>query len=126
VARTQVDTISSARRQSLAEISHQLDLIESELKRIGFWNADPPDLRARFATGELKSFLDAPSFELWLQQVFIPNARDGVARGELPKESAVGLAALRQYEYHSSVFAAKNLLSLLDDFDEMVERYGRS
>ena len=119
-------TTSQRRLQRLAEIGHQLDLIESEMKRIGFWSADAPDLQAKFATGEMKSFIDAPSFELWLQQVFIPNARDGVARDELPMEIQVGLAALHQYEYHSCVPAAQKLLSLLNDFDDMVERYGRS
>lgn len=114
------------RHRLLAEIGRLIDLIESELKRIGYWSPNPPDLRSRYATGEMKTFLDAPSFELWLQQVFIPNARDAVAKDALPKKSEVGLAALRQYDYHSTVPEAHNLLSLLSEFDEMVERCGRS
>jgi len=114
------------RQRLLAEIGGQLERIEAEMKRIGYWSPDPPDLRARFAAGEMQTYLDAPSFELWLQQVFIPNARDGVASDQLPASSQVGLAALRQYDYHSYVPEAQALLALLNQFDEMVERYGRS
>jgi uncharacterized protein YqcC (DUF446 family) len=110
----------------LARIGQQLELIEAEMKRIGYWSAAPPDLRAKFETGEMRSYLDAPSFELWLQQVFIPNARDAVAGDALPQTSQVGLAALRQYDYHSQVPQAEQLLALLNRFDEMVEDYGRS
>lgn len=116
----------SRRQQRLAEIGHQLDLIEAEMKRIGYWSAAPSDLRAKFEAGEMRSYLDAPSFELWLQQVFIPNARDGVAGDQLPKNSQVGLAAMRQYDYQSNVPEAQELLALLNCFDEMVERHGRS
>ncbi|MGH8540267.1 MAG: YqcC family protein, partial [Stenotrophobium sp.] len=119
-------TTTSPRQQRLAKIGQQLDLIEAEMKRIGYWSAEPPDLQAKFASGEMQSYTDAPSFELWLQQIFIPNARDGVASDELPEQSQVGLMALRQYEYQSSVPVAQQLLSLLNDFDDMVERYGKS
>lgn len=95
------------------------------MKRIGYWSADPPDLRTRYASGEMKTYLDAPSFELWLQQVFIPNARDAVANDALPQHSHVGLAAMRQYDYHSNVAEAQKLTSLLGDFDDMVERYAQ-
>lgn len=74
----------------------------------------------------MRTYLDAPSFELWLQQVFIPNAREGVATEDLPKKSQVGVMAMRQYDYHSTVPDAAELLRLLNDFDEMVESYGRS
>ena len=116
---------SEQRHQRLAGIGRQLDRIETELKRIGFWSADPPDLRAKYASGEMRTYLDAPSFELWLQQVFIPSARAGVASEDLPKKSQVGVMAMRQYDYHSRVPEAAELLRLLNDFDEMVESYGR-
>ncbi len=120
------DAAPPPRQRLLARIGHQLERIEAEMKRIGYWSADPPDLRAKFAAGEMSSYLDAPSFELWLQQVFIPNAREGVAGSQLPAGSQVGLMALRQYDYHSHVPDAQPLLALLNEFDEMVERYHRS
>lgn len=96
------------------------------MKRIGFWSADPPDLQASYASGEMRSYLDAPSFELWLQQIFIPNARQGVAGDALPQQSQVGLMAMRQYEYHDSLSEAQGLLALLNDFDDLIERHGLS
>src|SRR5438045_3002013 len=77
---------SAAQREHLDKLARQLDAIEAEMRRIGFWSADPPDLLAKFASGEMKSYLDAPSFELWLQQVFLPNARKAAAEADLPAQ----------------------------------------
>ena len=96
------------------------------MKRIGYWSLTPPDLQAKIAQGEMKSFVDAPPFELWLQQIFIPHARKAVSEGDLPKQSQVGLMALRQYDYHSHVPEAQGLLSLLHELDRLVEGYGRA
>lgn len=111
------------RQQQLAAIGRTLDEVEAEMKRIGFWSADPPDLQAAVAQGRIRSFLDAPSFELWLQQIFLPNARKAVAEANLPAQSQVGVMAMRQYDYHSSVPEAQTLLELLSAFDELVEGY---
>jgi uncharacterized protein YqcC (DUF446 family) len=101
-------------------LSEKLGQIEAEMKRIGYWQENPPDLRARYASGELHSYLDAPSFELWLQVIFLPNAREAVRTGTLPKGSQVGTMALRQYDYHSSVPEAEDLVRLLNEFDDLV------
>jgi uncharacterized protein YqcC (DUF446 family) len=99
----------------------QLDAIERELKRIGCWAKDPPDLQAEVAAGKIRSFLEAPSFELWLQCIFLPNARAAARSGALPSRSQVGLMAMRQYDYHSHDEAAQPLVKLLHDFDAIVE-----
>ncbi|HEX4350290.1 MAG TPA: YqcC family protein [Verrucomicrobiae bacterium] len=101
-------------------LSDKLDQVEAEMKRIGYWQENPPDLRARYASGELQSYLDAPSFELWLQVIFLPNAREAVQTDELPSGSQVGTMALRQYDYHSSVPEAGDLVRLLNEFDDLV------
>jgi uncharacterized protein YqcC (DUF446 family) len=112
----------SPRRQAL--LLAQLDRIEAEMKRIGYWSGNPPDLQAEFAAGRMQSFIDAPSFELWLQCVFLPNARQATRDNNLPTESQVGLMALRQYDYHSSVLEAHPLTRLLSEFDHLVEGPG--
>jgi uncharacterized protein YqcC (DUF446 family) len=99
----------------------QLDAIEREMKRIGYWEEEPPDLQAEVAAGTIRSFLDAPSFELWLQCIFLANARAAARNGALPSESQVGLMAMRQYDYHSHDEDAQPLLKLLHDFDAIVE-----
>jgi uncharacterized protein YqcC (DUF446 family) len=107
----------------LPQLSAQLSEIEAELRRLEWWSDQPPDLLAEVAAGRLKSYLDAPSFELWLQCVFLPNARARVAEGDLPAGSSVGEMARRQYDYHSSVEEAKPLLGLLRRFDELVLQF---
>jgi len=99
----------------------KLDEIEAEMKKIGFWQDNPPDLQAVFASGEMRSYLDAPSFELWLQCIFLPNARHAVQTETLPGDSQVGVMAIRQYDYHSIVPEAQRLAGLLHEFDKMVE-----
>lgn len=109
-----------SRSERLRRVLHQLDAIEAELRRLGWWSENPPDLLAEVRAGTLRTYLDAPSFELWLQCVFLPNARAAAESDALPSTSQVGLMALRQYDYHSSVPEAQPLLRLLHDFDSIV------
>lgn len=95
-------------------INEKLDQIEAEMKRIEYWNPNPPALKNT-------DFLAAPSFELWLQSVFIPNARKAVKDEQYIDKSEVGLMAMRQYDYHSYVPEAQNLLKLLFEFDKIME-----
>ena len=95
-------------------VNSKLDEIELEMKRIGYWAENPPQF-------EVESFLDAPSFELWLQCIFIPNARAAAAEDSYPAQSQVGLMAMRQYDYHSYVEEAQILLRLLQEFDTLIE-----
>jgi uncharacterized protein YqcC (DUF446 family) len=91
----------------------QLDRIELEMKRIGYWSEVP--------SGTFRAFTDAPSFESWLQHVFLVNARAAVRENRIPSQSQVGLMAMRQYDYHSSIPEAHPLMSLLGEFDAIVE-----
>ena len=101
-------------------ILNKLHEVEEEMKAIGYWSSNPPDLRARYASGELKTYIEAPSFELWLQTVFLPSAKEACGTGVFPKQSQVGVMALRQYDYHSSVPEAHRLMRLLFEFDKLV------
>ena len=111
----------------LAEIGRQLDAIEAEMKRIGYWQNDPPpELLARLAAGEISSYLDpAITFEQYLQLVFMPAARRRVEEDDLPESSDMGVIAMRQYDYHSYVEEAQPLLALLSRLDELVENLHR-
>jgi uncharacterized protein YqcC (DUF446 family) len=48
----------------------QLERIEAEMRRIGFWTDTPPQLEA------IESGQVFPTFEQWLQCVFLPKARE--------------------------------------------------
>jgi uncharacterized protein YqcC (DUF446 family) len=100
----------------------KLDEIEAEMKRIGFWSDNPPDLLAEVEAGRLRTYLDAPTFELWLQCVFLPNARKRAEADDLPDDSQVSLMAMRQYDYHSLVPEAQPLLESLREFDRIIKR----
>jgi uncharacterized protein YqcC (DUF446 family) len=106
-----------------AALSQKLDQIETEMKRVGHWQENPPDLQAKFASGEMRSYLDAPSFELWLQTIFLPNARHAIETDTLPLDSQVGLMAMRQYDYHSLVPKAEALVKLLHELDDLIRRH---
>jgi len=102
----------------------QLDAIEAEMRRIGYWQENPPDLLEQFRSGAMRSYLDAPTFELWLQCVFLPNARKAALDDAFPSRSQVGQMAQRQYNYHSDIPEAFDLLALLHDFDRIIEGSG--
>lgn len=98
----------------------KLEQIESELRKIGYWKNQEIDPYAELPDGETPHFLNASSFEDWLQFVFLPNAREAVRSNALPKSSSVGVVALRQYDYHSHVPEAQELIRLLNEFDKFI------
>jgi uncharacterized protein YqcC (DUF446 family) len=105
---------NAASPDKLAAIAAQLDAVEAEMKAIGQWSeGSPPE--------GLGSYGDTP-FEAWLQWVFLPNARERTASNDLPKDSQVGLMALRTYDYFDHVPEAQRLVRLLNDFDDLVKR----
>ncbi len=99
----------------------KLDQIEDELRKIGYWKNGKVDPYEDLPEGETPHFLNASSFEDWLQFIFLPNARRAASSDQLPKSNQVGLMALRQYDYHSHVPEAQTLLRLLNEFDSAVD-----
>ncbi len=98
-----------------------LERIKDEMNRIGFWLDNPPNLASKVISGEIRSYLDAPSFELWLQCIFIPNAINAANNNTLPKHSQVGSMAMKEYNYHSNDKEAQQLIKLLEEFDYLIE-----
>jgi uncharacterized protein YqcC (DUF446 family) len=92
------------------------------MKRIGFWSENPPPLLEMANRGELRTYLDAPSFEQWLQCIFLARARESVRNDALPSSSSVAEMARRQYDYQSHVPKAQPLLKLLRAFDRLVDQ----
>ncbi|MCK5115592.1 MAG: YqcC family protein [Candidatus Aegiribacteria sp.] len=96
------------------QVFSKLDEIETEMKRMSLWSDNPPAFT-------VSNYLEAPSFELWLQCIFIPHAREAARKGQYPERSQVGLMAMRQYNYHSFLEKAQPLLGLLSQFDKIIE-----
>ena len=96
------------------QVLAKLDAIEAEMKKIGFWTDNPPEF-------QVSNYSEAPTFELWLQCVFLPNARAAAGKSTYPAKRQVGLMAMRQYDYHEYVEQAQTLLELLNEFDRIIE-----
>jgi uncharacterized protein YqcC (DUF446 family) len=107
-------------KRSHPDILAQCELIEAELKRIGRWSSDTAAYKAAIDRGEVKSFLDAPTFEMWLQVVLLPHARQWALDDCLPDTSQTGEMGRRQYDYMSIDHDAFPLMALLRHFDELV------
>jgi uncharacterized protein YqcC (DUF446 family) len=101
---------------SYEAVATQLDAIEAEMKRIGYWQDTPLDpeqydFRAAFAG-------DTMAFPQWLQFIFIPNVRRIVnTRGTFPPSSQVGAYAVREFDTYGE--ETYPLTSLLSEFDRL-------
>ena len=104
-----------------ADASRKLDEIEAEMRRIAYWS-DAPDLQAAIRAGKFRNFLDAPTLRLWLQGLFLPNARAAVREGSLPVRSQAGEIVRRQYAREAGAPEARRLVDLIREFDELCSR----
>jgi uncharacterized protein YqcC (DUF446 family) len=104
----------------------QLNSIEKEMKRIGYWSNHRPSLGARIKAWLLRKPLEVATFELWLQWIFLPGARAAVRTNKMPPVSQVGVMAMRRYDHMACVPEAHRLLELLGEFDELVETKARA
>lgn len=107
----------SRRAPTYEEVADALFRIESEMKRIGYWQAAPPppeafEFRMAFA-------IDTMAYEQWLQFVFIPNVKKILeVRGHFPRHSEVGGQAIREFDGDEN---AQQLVNLLIQFDSLFE-----
>ena len=96
-------------------VARALAEIIEEMKRIGYWQADPLpveayDFRLAFAA-------DTMSFEQWLRFVFVPRVNQIIAeKGDFPSQSQVGTAALKNFDGDDK---ASKLVRMLNEFDAL-------
>jgi uncharacterized protein YqcC (DUF446 family) len=94
-----------------------LDKIESELKRINYWQSTP---LSEDKFDNMGAFgINTMVFSQWLQFVFIPQARRAVSgERELPNSSDVSVQAIREFDGDPD---AGDLVSLLCEFDALIK-----
>jgi uncharacterized protein YqcC (DUF446 family) len=93
-----------------------LDAIEAELRRLRYLVGDPAritSVSSVFGYGQV-------SFEQWLGQVFLPNARAAITANNLPHSSQVAAAAVRNLDGAE----VDTLLELLCTFDAKINQLG--
>lgn len=88
--------------------------IETELKDLGWWSAEPPpDAAFEFA----RPFaMDTMAFSQWLQWILLPRVREAAEEGAFPSGSHVAAQAVREYD---GVPEASELVRRLADFDAL-------
>ena len=60
-----------------------------------------------------------PSFRVWVQTLFLPNARAAATEGRLPARSQASEIVRRQYAREAGVVEARKLVDLIGEFDQL-------
>lgn len=103
----------------IENVKRIIDEIEAEMKRTGFWSAEPlPDEAYRFHQAFAA---DTMAYPQWLQFIFIPNVRRVLeAKGMLASGSMVGMRAVKEFDgYEDNVLP---LVRLLNEFDQLCNK----
>jgi uncharacterized protein YqcC (DUF446 family) len=92
----------------------QIADIEAEMRRIGFWQAEP--LKPEQYQFNEAFAMDTMAFSQWLQFIFIPRVKDSAAGGKFPSKSQAAAQAVREFD---GVQEASHLTTLLSEFDAL-------
>ena len=101
-----------------SDVLKKLEEIEAEMRRLGYWS-DSLERTSGICETKYRSALDAPTFQVWVQGLFLPSARATAMEGKLPARSQAGEIARRQYAAQMQTPDAKRLLNLIREFDEL-------
>jgi len=107
---------SNADKTLNKKVAERIAGIEAEMKRSGYWSAEPlPQKAYQF---QQAFAMDTMAFSQWLQYIFIPRVHQILEEQEsFPAESMVGAQAMRELDGDGK---ASQLLSLLGEFDDLV------
>ena len=107
--------LSSSKDLLYTQAGQKITEIETEMKRIGYWN---PELLPEEAYDFREAFaMDTMTYSQWLQFILIPSVRQIIdQKGPFPKESMVGVQAVREFDGEAN---ASKLVTLLCEFDEL-------
>lgn len=105
--------MSSTLQQSVLRYA---DLTEAEMRRIGYWQAQP--LRPEQLKFTQAFAMDTMAFAQWLQFIFLPRVREAAAANQLPSSSSVGTQAVREFDGSPE---ASDLVTLLSEFDALFD-----
>jgi uncharacterized protein YqcC (DUF446 family) len=98
------------------EVIRYADLIEAELRHIGYWQNEP--LRPEQMKFTQAFAMDTMTFAQWLQFIFLPRVREAAAENQFPSSSSVGTQAVREFD---GSLEADALITLLSEFDGLFE-----
>ncbi len=98
------------------QITTHIELVRAEMRRIGY-RLDVPA-----TPSNSEALYSGRPFEEWLQFEYLAGLEQSLADNKKRPvlDYKIGLAALRQYDYHSIVPEAMGLLALLQTLEKMV------
>lgn len=95
----------------------QLQLIEAELRQLGWWTAASPTAQA--LASEQPFAVDSMAFEEWLQWMFLPRMQQ-LLESDAALPSACGIAPMAEMALAERAFQARALLQVLAEFDRLI------
>lgn len=98
------------------EVIRYADLIEAEMRHIGYWQSEP--LRPEQMEFTQAFAMDTMNFAQWLQFIFLPRVREAAASNQFPSGSSVGAQAVREFDGDPH---AADLVTLLAEFDALFD-----
>ena len=105
---------------TLRQVADLLLALESELRRQGLWEAEPP------APERLASSVpfchDTLELQQWLQWVFVPRMGELVEQGG-PLPGGSGIAPIAEYVFGQMAAETDELVRLLAEFDRVLTQH---
>ena len=94
-----------------------LDAVETEMKRLGLWETEPPPPSAFRSPNPF--CWDTMAVPQWVQWVFIPGMRETLALG-VPLAAACEVTPALEIHFEELGGERGRLLSLLEEFDRLM------
>jgi uncharacterized protein YqcC (DUF446 family) len=98
------------------DVVRYADRIEAEMRRIGFWQDEPPRPEQMEFTQAFA--MDTMTLAQWLQFIFLPRVREAATANQFPSSSSVGAHAVREFDGSPE---AGGLITLLAEFDALFD-----
>ncbi|HEY6306209.1 MAG TPA: YqcC family protein [Candidatus Angelobacter sp.] len=98
------------------DVTRYADLIEAEMRRIGFWQSRPLQPEQMKFTQAFA--MDTMAYTQWLQFIFLTRVREAAASNQFPSSSSVGAQAVREFDGNPDADA---LVTLLAEFDALFD-----
>lgn len=97
-------------------VTEKVREIEAEMQRIGFWSLSPA------TEPDSTQIYGGLPFEQWLQFVYLPAVGAAAESGQFSSVPPyrVGLAALRNYDYHSTAEEALPLVQFCSQLEQLL------
>jgi len=101
-------------------LAEQLQLIERELHRQGWWQSSPPEPEA--LASEQPFCIDTLEFEQWLQWIFLPRMNALLSSGA-PLPSSCAIVPMAEMAFAQRLAPAQALLRALGEFDRLLQTH---